>query len=132
MLQLLGEATPQQAHEYPTEREAKNVAAKPAATKQKQSLQITGANAKFPTLGMTRSADPVFNMAYVIHARAVTFKWKMFLLMLRGREARAPGTWKRPVRWLALMHGSEVSALWGHLGVASRELKGPKGAPMYK
>ena len=121
--------------EFPTEREAARAATKTPVTKAKAALKITGANSDFPTLGLTRSHDPVFNMGFVIHGRLVTHKWKQLVWQLRGRAALAVDQhrpWKRPVRWLAALHGTETSAMWGHLGVASRELKAPKGAGLYK
>jgi hypothetical protein len=57
---------------FPTHRAASNAASRPATSKAKSDLKITGANVPFATLGLTRSHDPVFNMAFTIHARLVT------------------------------------------------------------
>ena len=115
---------------YPTRREAKVMANRTP----NPDLAITGSKAVWGTLSFQRSHDPVMNQAYVMHARCVTHKWKQLCWMVRARDAFAwsAKTWTRPVRWLANMHGREMSALWGHLGVASRELRGPKGPAMYR
>ena len=119
---------------WPTEREAKNLAAKDPATKQKRQLKVTGGLADWSTLSSQRSHDPTMNMCYTLHARLVTHKWKVFLLMLRGRQAQQAESrvWKRPVRWLGMILGTEVSKIFGHLGVASRELKAQKAAELFK
>ncbi len=118
--------------EYPTKREASNAASRQKKASSK--LKVTGGEADFLTLGLTRSHDPISNLTHVIHARMATYKWKQMVLLLRMKEAyrQEEEAWRRPVRQIALLFGNEVSALWGHLGVASRELKGPKGAGLFK
>ena len=72
------------------------------------------------------------NMIFTIHARGLVHKWKQLVLMLKGQEAcRGILAWRRPARWLGLIHGTETAQLWGHLGVASRELKSEKAGAMY-
>ena len=119
---------------YPTEREAANLVTKGATSKQKQNLKVTGGLSDWATLSATRSHDPTMNMCYTLHGRLVTHKWKVFALMLKGRAASAieRRVWKRPVRWLGLMLGNETAKIWGHLGVASRELKQQKASQLFK
>ncbi len=119
---------------YPTKREAENLAAKQGRTDAQRNRKVTGEEAPFATLNMQRSWDPVMNQIYTIHGRMITHKWKQFLLQLRYKESREhfKQEWRRPLRWLALVHATETAALWGHLGVAARELRGVKGAGMYK
>ena len=118
----------------PTEREAPNAAVRSDKTQDKPELRITGARANWGTLNFQRSRDPVMNMVYTLHARGVTHKWKQFVLQVRGRAAseREGRPWLRPGRWLAGIHGTETASWWGHLGPASKVLRGPKGSPMYK
>ena len=72
--------------EFPTQREATNL---PLKTKAKPQLKITGNNSPFGTLNFTRSHDPVMNMAYTVVGRAIVFKWKQLVLMLKGRASLA-------------------------------------------
>ena len=105
-----------------------------SADKVKQSAALTGQFANFPTLGMTQSDDPAFNISYVIHARLVTFKWKQLTWMLRARSAflRSKMAWKRHPRWLAAMLSTDVASLWGHLGGTTKSLRGPAGPPLFR
>ena len=119
---------------FPTEREAAITAASPGRNRGKQEIRIKRARADWATLNFQRSHDPVMNMVYTLHARGVTHKWKQFVLQVRGRAAseKESRPWLRPCRWLAGIHGTETASWWGHLGSASKELKGLKGPPMYK
>jgi len=101
-----------------------------AADRRSRTAKLTGDLAPFPTLGMLRSRDPALNMAWEMHARFVIFKWKTLLLMLRAR--RAMRKWRRDPGWLARLHANETASLWGHLGAATRLLRGPKGPPLYQ
>ena len=114
--------------------EAAITAASPGRNRGKQEIRITRARAYWATLNFQRSHDPVMNMVYTLHARGVTHKWKQFVLQVRGRAAseREGRPWLRPGRWLAGIHGTETASWWGHLGPASKVLRGPKGSPMYK
>ncbi len=62
--------------EVPTERMSANAAAKPGRTKRQQTLKITGRDSEYGILNMTRSHDVTMNMAYTLHARVVSNKWK--------------------------------------------------------
>ncbi len=74
------------------------------------------------------------NIANNLHARVVCHKWKQFVWMLRMRRAHALEHLKMnsPCRWLAHMQGQDLAAIWGHTGAASREIKGPKGPPLFR
>ena len=119
---------------FPTEREARNIAAKKGKNKAERSKAVTGEEANFPTLGLQRSADPVLNMALEVHGRMLVFKWKQLVWMLRARQAMDAfnRTWRRPCRWLSIMLGRETAALWGHLGSTTRVLRGPQGPPIFR
>ena len=73
-------------------------------------------------------------MALVLHARLVTFKWKMIVVCLRAKLALAEDgrSWRRPCRWLAALMGREVASIWGHLGSASQVLRGQRGPSLFK
>ena len=103
-------------------------------SKKEQLLAVTGLNAEFPTLGMTMSGDPVFNMSWVIHGRLIVRKWKQMVWMVRARFAlETEGKrYRRHPRWLSMMFAREVAALWGHLGGAIKTLQGPRGPPLMK
>ena len=66
---------------------------------------------------MMRSHDVVCNMAWELHGRLVTFKWKQLLWGLRAMAAFR-GKWRRNCRWFAMMFGREVAALYGTMGAA--------------
>ena len=119
--------------EVPTERMSANAAAKPGRTKRQQKLKITGQDSEYG-IHMTRSHDVTMNIAYTLHARVVSNKWKQFTWLLRHRRARAAEyqMWKRPFRWLAVQQGRDLGAIWGHVGVASKEIKGPRGPPLFR
>ena len=117
--------------EYPTEREARSVAAKPAALKKKAHAALTGSEAPFPILGFLRSHDPVLNTAWELHGRMVVFKWKQLLWGLRACRAMGK-TWQRNCRWNANMFARELAALWGVFGAATQYVRTDKGPPMFK
>ncbi len=83
---------------------------------------------------MTRSHGVTMNIAYALHARVVSNKWKQFTWLLRHRRARAAEYQlsKRPFRWLAMQQGRELAAIWGRLGVAQKEIKCPIGPPLFR
>ena len=102
-----------------------------AAPKRKQKAAVTGQLADFPTLGMLRSHDVVCNMAWELHGRLVTFKWKQFLWGLRALAALGL-RWRRHPRWLSNMFATEVASIWGHLGAATQALRGRDGPAMFR
>ena len=120
---------------YPNPREAMVVAARPPASKQTRKKALTGDLADFPTLGLTLSADPAMNMGYVLMSRILVHKWKVFLMGLRVQEAFAHSqslAWRRNPRWLAGLLGTETASIWGHLGSATRSLRGKDGPPLFR
>ena len=104
---------------------------RPGEKKREQTAPTTGRTASFPTLGLVRSRDPTLSMAWELHARLVVHKWKVLLLMLRARSAVGKA-WKRNCQWLAGLLATETASIWGHLGSATRVLRGPKGPPLFK
>ena len=109
-------------------REAKNAALKTPQSKNDQNEEITDTLSKYGVLNMARSLDPTMNVEYNRNARMVLFKLKMFYWLLKHRRACAieKKDWKRQVRWLEQQQGRDLAAIWGHIGVASREVEGPK------
>ena len=120
------------------QREAMNGALRsPASLQAHRALQwkiISGSQSKWPTLGLSRSHDPVMKSAFILHARFMALKWKQLTWQLRARQAfqEFEKQWKMPVRWPALTLRSEFASVWGELGVASQTLKGPDGPPLYE
>ena len=117
--------------EYPTEREARKVASRPAAPKRQAYAALTGSEAPFPILGLLRSHDPVLSTAWELHGRLVVFKWKQLLWGLRARRALGK-TWRRNCRWNANMFARELASLWGVFGAATRYVRADKGPPLFK
>jgi hypothetical protein len=97
---------------------------------------LTGVNADFPSLGEAWSHDPVFNILGSTRSRLMALKWKLLVWMLRVRAAvliefpRA--RWKRNPRWLAMMAGTAMGSLWGHLGSLRQQLQKPTGAERFQ
>lgn len=103
--------------------------------RQQLSAALTGREAPYPTLSTMFSDDLTWNIILSIKSQSVTFKWKMLLLMMRIKRAvehemdKDKGTkrrWKRNPRWIMLMHGRHLAALWGHLGSARQLCNNPK------
>ena len=112
--------------EAPTSRQAANVAARPASSKETRTKKLTGLEADFATMSVNRSDDLVENVKLTLAAKLTTFQWKKFVWLLRARAAFGPTQWKRNPRWLALMFGTELGWLWGHLGGARRAMHKPE------
>ena len=116
-----------------TARESRKSAASPK-TRAAANLQVTGANAVFPVLGMTYSHEAASNTKAVLNERLTVWQWKKMVQLVKAKalfeEIGRP--WKRPARWLAGMYATEMAAVWGHLGGAVRELRGPRGPPLMK
>jgi hypothetical protein len=100
--------------------------AKAAPRPPSRTAALTGVDARFPILGFKRSMDAALNVAWELHARLVTFKWKVLLLGLRMRQAIG-ARWRRNTRWQAALLGRELAAIYGTMGAASQYVRGPKG-----
>jgi len=127
-----GQASNRSASQPPVE--GKKTNSNRVLSKKELNLQVTGANADFPTLGFTHSQDPVMNMSWVLHSRLIVHKWKQFVWMSRFLQAFVDSrrVWRRNPRWLAQMFAVEVGAIWGHMGNAAKTLSGPRGPPMMR
>ena len=84
---------------------------------------LTDHDAPFPTLSTRFSDDVVINMMLSLQSKLFTFKWKLFLIMMRVKRGveieMAPATrWKRNPKWLMQMLGKECASMRGHLGAA--------------
>ena len=116
-----------------TERESRKSAAspKPAA---KNALKVTGAAAVFPVLGMTYSHEAASNTKRVLHERLTVWQWEKFVQLLKAKSlfTNIGRPWRRPCRWLANMYAAEMAAIWGHIGGATKELRGPRRPPLMK
>ena len=94
---------------------------------------LTDHAAPFPSLSNKFSDDVVINLALSLQGQLFAFKWKMFTWMLRVRRAVrlecGPKTrWRRNPRWLMLLFGRQVAAMWGHLGSARQLCNDPRQA----
>ena len=56
-------------------------------SKKEVKLAVTGLEAEFPAVAMTRSYDPVYNMSWILHGRLAVHKWKQLMWMLRAKNA---------------------------------------------
>ena len=126
-----GQEHPTGRPEYPTEREAASVAARPAAQRRQKNAALTGSEASFPILGLIRSHDPVLSTAWELHGRLVVYKWKQMLWGLRAKKAQGR-EWRRNCRWQATMFGRELAALWGAFGAATKYVRSDKGPPLFR
>jgi len=88
----------------------------------------------FPVLDMTASMEPALNTAAMLYERMHVSIWRKLLLLLRYQSARqrtaAEGLsvpYRRPRRWLATLFSTELAGMWGHLGNATRTMRGPRG-----
>ena len=117
--------------EYPTQREAKEIAAKKAAPRRAKVSALTGEDAPFPVFGFLRSHDVVLNAAWEVHGRLVVFKWKQMTWGLRMLWAHK-GRFKRNPRWYAGMFRREMAAIWGSTGAASQYLAGLHGPSLFR
>ena len=88
----------------------------------------------FPVLGMTYSHEASCNTQQVICERLTVWRWKQMVQMAKARALfLAEGRpWRRPARWLANMYAAKMAAFWGHIGGATKELRGPRGPPLMK
>ncbi|CAE7682647.1 RE2 [Symbiodinium necroappetens] len=78
----------------------------------------------FPSLSNKFSDDLVINLMLSLQGQLFAFKWKMFVWMVRIREAvrrefGSAAKWKRNPRWMMLLLGRQLGAMWGHLGAAT-------------
>lgn len=100
-----------------------------AAAKKKEQAALTGIQADYPSLSHTWSEDVAFNLVASVRSRMITFQWKKLFWQCRVRQALAEtypqARWKRNPRWLAMLLGKEVAALWGHLGAMRQRLHAP-------
>lgn len=119
----------------PTEEEVKMLVKKrekKAATqaKNRDRKALTGQLADYPSLSHCWSAEVCLNVVGSARARMVTFLWKKLLWQLRVKEAvertYQRAVWRRNPRWLAMLMGKEVAALWGHLGALRQKLWNPE------
>jgi len=105
------------------------------APKENKKAALTGREADFPTLSHRYSYDVTFNILGSITEQALTFKWKLLLLMLRMKQAveadkSTRRRWKRNPRWIMHMNGRFLAGLWGHLGSARQLCFNPKVYPL--
>ena len=114
----------------PSDREAKKVAARPAAKSRAKCAALTGQDAPFPIFGFLRSDDLVLNVAWEIHGRMVVFKSKQLTWGLRALWAHR-GKWRRNRRWFANMFGREIASIWGNTGAARQYLSGQHGPGLF-
>ena len=91
---------------------------------------MTGDLARWPTLGCHESADVVINAAMVTTRRLVTFKWKIFVWLLRVKPLMQ--RYRRPARWLAGLFGTELASIWGHLGQCAGHMRGRDGPALMR
>ena len=101
----------------------------PARSKAQKKAALTGSEAPFPTLSKEFSDDITFNLMLSLNAQALTFKWKLLLVMMRAKravEAEKTLRWKRNPRWIMGLHGRHMAALWGHLGAGRQLCHNPK------
>lgn len=105
------------------------------SARQQRTAALTGREAPYPTLSTMFSDDLTWNIILSIKSQSITFKWKLLLLMMRIKRAvehemdKDKGTkrrWKRNPRWIMMMHGRHLAALWGHLGSARQLCNSPK------
>jgi hypothetical protein len=128
----------QAAASIPEEEPGQKVKSKKVSTKSKPKQQqlaaTTGQLADFPLLGMTKSYDPVFNASWIVHQRMICHKWKALVWMLKVRAAMGLSKmqWRRNPRWLANLYAQELAALWGHVGVCVRSVRGNTGPPLFR
>lgn len=101
---------------------SKVVAEKPANRRSQQAV-LTGSEANFSTLSLQRSHDPVLCIAWEIHGRPVTVKWKQMLVGLRVLHSTW-GRMRRNPRWMSSVFAKEVASIYGHLGAAARYVRG--------
>ncbi|OLP94025.1 hypothetical protein AK812_SmicGene23987 [Symbiodinium microadriaticum] len=99
-----------------------------AKSKAQQHRALTVEKADYPSLSHVWSAEVGLNLAAATRSRMVTFGWKRMLWQLRVKQAiEQEGTkrWKRNPRWLAMLFGKEVAALWGHFGAMRQKINNP-------
>lgn len=91
---------------------------------------LTGEGANYPSLSTVWSNDLVTNIMRSTQSRLLTFQWKKMVWQLRVRaavaeESRGRAQWKRNPRWLDMLIGKEIAALWGHFGSMRQKLQPP-------
>ena len=105
-----------------------------AAAKRVEQAALTGQRAEYPSLSHTWSNEVSFNLVESVRSRMVTFMWKKLTWQLRVKKALADtypqARWKKNQRWLAMLLGKEVAALWGHLGAMRQRLHAPIGVAL--
>ena len=76
----------------------------------------------------------VYQFCPLLNERLTVWQWKKFVQMIKAKSlcASIGRPWRRPARWLANMYAAEMAAIWGHLGGATKELRGPRGPPLMK
>lgn len=122
--------TPQELEMLKKKREKKVEQAAKSQAKRGEKAALTGEQANYPSLSHCWSQEVALNLAASVKARMSTFLWKKMLWQLRVKKAverTYPGaTWKRNRRWLAILMGKEVAALWGHMGAMRKQMWTPK------
>ena len=104
------------------------------APKENKKAALTGREADFPTLSHRYSYDVTFNILGSITEQALTFKWKLLLLMLRMKQAveadkSTRRRWKRNPRWIMHMNGRFLAGTMGPSGQRPSVVLQPEGLP---
>lgn len=98
--------------------------------KRQETAALTGSQADYPSLGNAWSSDLVTNIMRSVESRLLALQWKKMVWQLRvklavEKEGHGKLRWKRNPRWISLMIGTEVAALWGHFGAMRQKLRAP-------
>ncbi|CAE7399266.1 ppiA [Symbiodinium sp. CCMP2456] len=122
--ELASALTPEEV-QFLNKRRSKAAAAKSRAETKKA---LTGEQADYPSLSHVWANEVCLNLACSVRSRMRTFLWKKFVWQLRVKaaiEREQSKRWKRNPRWLAMLTGREVAALWGHLGSMRQKINSP-------
>lgn len=86
---------------------------------------------RLPVAQSPWSAEVPFNVVGSVKARMIAFMWKKVVWQLRMKnavETTFPGArWKKNKKWLGMLFGKEVAAMWGHFGAMRQRLHAPIG-----
>lgn len=124
---------------YLTEKEKETILKKREKTgraeaKRIESKALTGIRADYPSLSHEWSAEVPFNVVGSVKSRMLAFMWKKVVWQLRMKQAvetTFPGArWKKNKKWLSMLFGKEVAAMWGHFGAMRQRLHAPVGVEL--